>query len=149
MLRKNGGWLVAVAAVALALAGAALAGVVMHRSGTTTRVTVVLREYRIALNHSSIAAGRTTFVVANRGKIAHAFAISGPGIGKKRIPGTIAPGRTKTLTLTLAGGSYHVWCPIPGHAALGMKTTLAVTSATAGGGSTTTAGTTTAGGTWG
>jgi uncharacterized cupredoxin-like copper-binding protein len=147
MLRRNGGWLAAAAALSLALAGAAIAGIVVHHGGAASRVLVVLREYRITLDHRTVAAGKTTFVVANRGKIVHAFAIGGPGIGRRRIRGTIAPGRSRTLTVTLGAGSYRVWCPIPGHAALGMKTTLVATGAAAGGsGATTTDLTTTGGG---
>jgi plastocyanin len=140
-MRRNGWTITAAAALALALAGAAVAGVVMHRSAHGSRIVVALREYRITLKGTA-AAGKTTFAVTNRGKIAHSFAISGPGTAKKRIAGTIAPGQTKTLTVTLAAGTYTVWCPVPGHAALGMKATLHVTGSSVSG----TAGTTTSGG---
>lgn len=149
-MRRNGGLLLGVAAAALALTGAAVAAVVMHHG--TARIAVSLREYKITTTRAA-KAGKTTFVVTNRGKLVHSFEISGPGIGKRRLSGTIAPGKTRTLTVTLKGGTYRVWCPIPGHAALGMRTTLHVGGGSTGGsgGGATTGGTSTGGGgtSWG
>lgn len=107
--------------VAAAIAGAALAGVAAHKATTTTRVTVTEREYRIVLKKHSFKRGRVTFVVSNRGKLAHEFAISGPGV-HTRIPGKLKPGSTRTLTVRLRHGTYTLKCPI--HIALGMKTTI-------------------------
>jgi uncharacterized cupredoxin-like copper-binding protein len=61
----------------------------------------------------------------------------------QRISGTIAPGKTRSLTVQLHGGSYKLWCPI--HVAQGMKTTIKV-SGTAPAGTTTGGG---SGGGWG
>jgi hypothetical protein len=42
------------------------------------------------------------------------------------------------LLVTLKRGAYSLWCPIPGHAARGMKARLTTPGATATAGSTTT-----------
>jgi Copper binding proteins, plastocyanin/azurin family len=64
----------------------------------------------------------------------------------------IAPGQTRTLTVKLAsGGTVQVWCPMPGHAALGMKTSLKLggTVSVPIGGVSTTPDTSTGGDAWG
>jgi uncharacterized cupredoxin-like copper-binding protein len=125
--------------LALAFAGAAAAGIAVHSSARTARMAVTLREYRITVKRTA-AVGKVTFVASNKGQIAHSLEISGPGVGKKRIVGLIAPGKSKTLTVTLKRGTYSLWCPVPGHAALGMKTSVRVGSAAGGGGTTSTTG---------
>jgi uncharacterized cupredoxin-like copper-binding protein len=137
----------AAAAIALALAGAALAAIRTHTSGGTT-VRVTEREYHITLSRTSLPAGTVTFSIHNAGKLAHGFSIAGAGMKTVTLK-TIAPGATKALTVKLAGGKVSVWCPVPGHAALGMKGSLTVKGASASSGGATggnTGGTTTSGG---
>lgn len=136
----------AVAAALLIAAGAAAAAALAtHGAATTRRVSVTESEYRITLKPRSLAAGMTMFVVHNKGKIAHAFEIRGPGVSGNRIAGAIAPGATKSLSVRLEKGRYTLFCPI--HVAAGMKTTVAVGSVMAGG--TTTNSTTTSKSSWG
>jgi uncharacterized cupredoxin-like copper-binding protein len=140
---------VAVAAVlaATALAGGALAAIAAHRSATTTQIQVTEKSYRIVLKKHSFAKGKVTFVVKNASQTVHEFKISGPGLSKT-IPGTINPGATKKLTVTLKKGTYTLSCPL--HVALGMKTSIKAGGSTAGSGTGGTGGTTTTGdGTWG
>ena len=120
-------------AASLALAGAAVAAVVSHGSTATTTIKVTEREYHIALSATSARAGSVTFVVRNTGKIAHRLSVAGAGLTKPVSTPTIKPGTTRSLTVKVAGGQLSLWCPVPGHAALGMKTALKV----AGAGSTT------------
>ncbi len=140
------------AAFAVALLGAATAGVVAHASASTKTITVTEKEFHIGLSTKKGAEGSVKFVVKNTGKLSHALEISGPGVKNKRTP-LIKPGKSATLTVTLKSGSYTLWCPVPGHAAQGMKTSLSVPeSATAPVGQTTTpapAPTTTGGEAWG
>jgi uncharacterized cupredoxin-like copper-binding protein len=117
-------------AVALALAGAAVAAVAARGSAAVTTVKVTESEYHIRLSAKSVPAGTVRFVVHNAGKIAHAFDLAGGGHGTVAV-GTIAPGATRTKTVKLAGGAIALWCPIPGHAALGMKASLHVAGAAA------------------
>ena len=51
--------------------------------------------------------------------------MSGPGLKTATTP-VIQPGATKTLRVTLGRGTFKVWCPVGGHAARGMKASLAV-----------------------
>lgn len=112
----------------IALGGAAVAGVAAHGGAGTTTVKVTEKEYRIALSVKKAPAGPVKFVVRNSGTYPHALAIAGPGLKPKRTP-LIKPGRSATLTVTLRSGTYSLWCPVPGHAARGMKASF-----TAGGG---------------
>jgi iron uptake system component EfeO len=122
-------------AVALALAGAAVAAVAAGGSTTKTTIKVTEREYHIAISTSSARAGTVTFSVHNAGKVAHELDLAGGGLKSTAHLATIAPGKTRTVTLRLTGGTLSLWCPVPGHAALGMKTSLKVT-----GGATATSG---------
>ena len=84
------------------------------------------REYRISLSTKSLpTSGTVRLVVHNAGHVAHRLSISGPGLSAKTTP-MIAPGLTRSLTVTLGGGSFKVWCPLGSHAASGMKTSLSV-----------------------
>jgi plastocyanin len=80
------------------------------------------------LASGSVAAGRVTFTVHNAGRVAHVIAIAGTGLATRRTP-LIQPGATRTLAVTLGGGTFRVWCPVGRHAAMGMKATLKVRGA--------------------
>ncbi len=140
-------------AVALAVAGAAAAALLGRTAAATTAIKVTEREYHIALSTTAPKSGTISFVVHNAGHIAHQFDVSGGGLKAIAKTGPIAPGKTKTLTVKLGGGKVSVWCPVPGHAALGMKATLKVSGAAAApAGAATTPGSTTdpyPGSTWG
>jgi uncharacterized cupredoxin-like copper-binding protein len=121
---------------ALALAGAALAGVVAHASASKTTIRVTEREFKISLTKTHAPAGLVRFEVKNAGKYPHALAISGAGVKAKTK--LIQPGKGAVLLVTLKRGAYSIWCPVPGHAAQGMKATLTAPVGTAGGGTGTT-----------
>lgn len=122
-----------VAVPAVALLGAATAGVVAHASTSTgstststvskTTITVTEREYRITLSSHKAPAGRVRFLVRNAGTYPHALAVSGAGVKLKRTA-IIAPGKSAVLLVDLRSGRYSLWCPVPGHAAKGMKAML-------------------------
>jgi uncharacterized cupredoxin-like copper-binding protein len=95
-------------------------------------VTVAESEYKLALSTSTLHPGSYTFLVTNRGHLSHSLEINGPGITDTRVPGTIAPGKSESLTVTLQKGTYELFCPVPGHKQLGMDTRVTV-----GGGATT------------
>jgi plastocyanin len=139
-LRGHARYGVAAVVFAALLGAAAAAGMAAHAASRATRVTVTEREYKLTVSRRTFKAGKVTFVVQNRGKLAHAFEVTGPGVSGKRISGTIAPGKTRSLTVQLHGGTYKLWCPI--HVAQGMKTTIKASGAAP-------AGTTTGGGSGG
>ena len=92
-----------------------------------TAVAVRLTEWSVELSRRSVPAGAVTFTITNAGTIPHAVEVEGRGV--EREVESMAPGGTRTLTLTLAPGSYEVYCPVGGesHKKLGMVTTLTVT----------------------
>ena len=123
---------------ALALAGAAVAGVVAHASASKTTIRVTEREFKIGLSATHASAGPVRFEIKNTGKIPHAFAIAGAGVSTKTK--LIQPGKSAVLLVTLKSGAYSIWCPVPGHAAKGMKATMTAPAGAGGGTMTTTGG---------
>jgi hypothetical protein len=115
----------ALGGVAVLALGGAAAGLAIPSLPAKTTVTVTEREYRISLSMKSLPAGPVRLVVHNAGHVAHALSVSGPGLAT-RTTGSIQPGATKTLQVTLGGGTLKLWCPIGRHAASGMKTSIAV-----------------------
>lgn len=137
---------VIVAAILVAaVVGAALAGMAAFAGTKTTRATVTEVEYKLTLSPKHVAVGKTTLVVVDKGRVAHSLSIAGPGLKKRLIAGTTMPGSSRSVTVTLKAGTYTLWCPVPGHAGLGMKTTLTTGTSTATG----TGGTTTTKSAWG
>jgi uncharacterized cupredoxin-like copper-binding protein len=117
--------------LAVALLGAAAAGVVAHASGSSKTIAVTEKEFKITLSPKKATPGSVVFSVRNVGKYTHALAIAGPGVSTKKTA-MIKPGKTATLKVSLKAGTYTLWCPVPGHAAKGMKTTLIVAGAAGG-----------------
>jgi hypothetical protein len=127
------------AAVAVGLLGVATAGYVAHAGAAKTTVNVTEKEFAITLTPRRVPVGVVRFVIHNKGLYAHALAVR-VGTATKRTP-LIKPGKSATLIVTLRKGKTALWCPVPGHAARGMKATLAVGTTVA---TTTTSATTTA-----
>jgi hypothetical protein len=123
-----------VGAVAVGLLGVATAGYVAHAGAAKTTVNVTEKEFSITLSPRRVPVGVVRFVIHNKGLYAHALAVK-VGTATKRTP-LIKPGKSATLIVTLKKGKSALWCPVPGHAARGMKATLAVGTTV---GSTTTA----------
>ncbi len=83
-------------------------------------------EFKITVPAQKVAPGKVTFAVRNVGKIQHDLVVSGPGVtGAAKTP-LINPGQTATLAVTLAAGSYTLYCSVPGHRAAGMVAKLTV-----------------------
>jgi plastocyanin len=106
------------AALALGIGGTATAGV---SSVHTTTVTVTAKDFSFALSRKTVAAGRVTFVLRNKGRTKHDFAIAG------RRSKVVGAGKTTRLTVTLKKGRYPYKCTVDSHAKLGMKGVLRVT----------------------
>ena len=145
---KKGTALAVVALAATAVAGGALAAIAAHSTATTTTTAIKATEtnYHIALSRVNAPVGIIKFTVHNSSKTTHRFGIHNTSGFSKSVSGTIPPGATRTLTVTLKKGSYTVFCAI--HASQGMKTVLKIGTTT---GTTTTTHTTTTGTTtaWG
>jgi uncharacterized cupredoxin-like copper-binding protein len=93
-------------------------------SGTQT-VEVSATEYKLSLPTTTFSPGTYTFQMSDDGHATHAIEISGPGVDGKS-SGTVGPGGTTSLTVTLQKGTYNLWCPVGNHRAQGMQTTLNV-----------------------
>ena len=93
-------------------------------------VRVTLREFTLVPSPRRIAAGRVTFVVRNAGTITHELVVirTNTAPRKLRVRGarasergrigevsSIAPGKTKRLTLNLTAGKLVLICNISGH----------------------------------
>jgi uncharacterized cupredoxin-like copper-binding protein len=114
-----------------AVAGVAAAGLLSPSNGaaspgvaaaTTTKITVTMTDFKFKLSKKSVPAiGTVIFTVVNKGKVAHDFKI----LGKKTAK--LAPGKSAKLTVKFTKkGKFAYICTVPGHAAAGMKGTLAV-----------------------
>ncbi len=100
------------------------AGVPNAQQGTM--VPVQMTEFHLQLPTENLAPGTYTFTAVNDGKIVHAIEIDGPGVTEQRTPGVVQPGASSQLTVTLAPGTYELYCPVGNHKAQGMDTHFTV-----------------------
>jgi uncharacterized cupredoxin-like copper-binding protein len=103
------GVMASIAVLAFGLTGTAFAGVA--RQATTTAVTVTFTDTTFRLSSVNLESGATTFVVVNRGKRHHMFAIQGPGV-KGMHTATLAAGASAKLTVRLRAGAYVLSDPV-------------------------------------
>ena len=80
------------------------------------------KEYAIALDKTQIKAGSITFNVKNIGTLPHNLEV----VELKKVSENIDSGKSATLTVDLAPGTYTLICNIPGHEQLGMKVSITV-----------------------
>jgi uncharacterized cupredoxin-like copper-binding protein len=93
-------------------------------SGQTVQVTE--SEFKLTVPAGKLAPGEFTFDVRNAGKIQHDLVVSGSGVkGTAKTP-LINAGQSGKLTVTLAAGTYTLYCSVPGHRAAGMVAKLTV-----------------------
>ena len=108
-------------AAVLSVAGVSVAYAGQNQA-TATTVTVKATEFKFTLSKKSAPHGKVTFKVTNKGHIQHDFKIAGK---KTKLLG---PGKSATLTVTLAKGKKYTYiCTVPGHAQAGMKGTFKAT----------------------
>jgi uncharacterized cupredoxin-like copper-binding protein len=119
----------------IAFAGAVSAGAHTMAANATV-VTVTAGKpgpFAFTLSTKTIKAGAVTFKITNKGALSHTFKVcSSPKGGSAnscsgKVTGTIAPGKSATLSVTLKKGSYEYLCTVPSHAAAGMKGDIKVT----------------------
>jgi hypothetical protein len=86
-----------------------------------SRSHVVLKEWSVTSSYIVMKAGPLEFNVDNVGEDDHNLSI-------KDRDDTLAdpPAGSGQLTVTLAPGTYTLYCSLPGHEDLGMSTTLTV-----------------------
>jgi len=142
-LRMGARRLLVVCVCCAILGGAALARA--QASSNSKVVRVVIGEYVVALDPSTVHARRVTFVVTNTGLKVHEFVVLRSKVGAARLPvegnevredssatrnvgeiGKIKPGETKRLSLALKPGLYVAICNYPGHFHHGMHAILRI-----------------------
>jgi uncharacterized cupredoxin-like copper-binding protein len=106
------------------------AATVAPGSGSGSKVTVGETEYKLALSTHTFASGSYTFTAVNNGKIVHSLEIDGPGV--HAVTPILEPGQSASLSVQLQPGKYDVFCPIPGHKALGMNAEITVAAGSGG-----------------
>ena len=113
------------APLAILLTGS-FAAALPARRAEPAPVEATLAEWTVRLSSATVPAGPVTFTVTNSGSIPHALEIEGQGT-EQQTP-LIQPGASATLTLTLAPGTYEIYCPVgeDSHKKLGMETHLKV-----------------------
>ena len=91
-------------------------------------IKVSLTDFKITPAAISAKAGSVSFAVSNDGKAPHNLTIFAAGSTTQvlKASDTLAPGRSGTLTVTLAAGKYHFNCSVPGHESLGMTGDITV-----------------------
>jgi plastocyanin len=85
-------------------------------------VNLEATEYGFEPDRVSIDPDEVAFVIGNKGRRRHGFALD--GVAEKL--SEILPGETAKITLTLPEGNYTIYCPIKGHRERGMVSTLGV-----------------------
>jgi plastocyanin len=96
-------------------------------AANAVEVQATLREWALDLNQTEVPAGAVRFVVNNQGRFAHNFTIKDANntvLGKT--PTFAADKGPQVVEVTLAPGTYTVYCSLPGHAAQGQQNTLIV-----------------------
>jgi plastocyanin len=88
---------------------------------TVERVIVRVYDGRFKLSQSTLAPGRVTFTVINRGRAIHNLDI----VGVHQSP-FLAPGTRKTFTITIKRGTFDYVCTVPDHDGYGEFGTLIV-----------------------
>jgi len=106
---RRGHALIVVSILGLGLTGVANAGVTQPKASATVKVTITDRTLRVSPTNPE--SGATTFVVVNKGKKRHFFAISGPSLKGMRT-GKILPGKSAKLTIKLLPGAYVLSDPV-------------------------------------
>jgi uncharacterized cupredoxin-like copper-binding protein len=91
------------------------------------KVKAVETDFHIALSVKHFKPGTYVFVTENKGHTTHALEITGPGL-HDATTANLAPGKDANLKVTLKKGKYDVFCPVPGHKALGMNVNLVISS---------------------
>ncbi len=117
-------------ALAAASGAAVLTTAPASASGGPTQVKATETDFHIALSKISFKPGKYTFDAVNKGQTTHALMITGPGLAMAMTK-DMQPGQSAKLTVTLKKGAYDIYCPIPGHKALGMNVAISVGGAAA------------------
>ena len=90
------------------------------------RVQVVAQEFRYSLSRSTIKAGRAIIELRNAGEDAHDLVLRRTGGRRVYVWPVTQAGAVSDKEVTLAPGTYRLWCGVADHRARGMRATLVV-----------------------
>lgn len=94
------------------------------KAGTTVLVT--LNDNLIAVqNPDAIPPGPAVFTITNAGKEVHNLFVDGPGV-QKAAGDNMVSGKTTSMNITLAPGTYTLYCPILDHRQKGEELKLII-----------------------
>jgi len=95
-------------------------------SGQTVRIKASPTVLKFNVRTLHVRHGRVTIIMSNprSGSLPHGVGVKGKGV--QRVGKQVPPGGTSRVTVTLKRGRYTFFCPVPGHAAAGMKGTVIV-----------------------
>jgi hypothetical protein len=88
------------------------------------RTGVDLDEWVVRSSYRTLRAGTIDFNAANLGEDDHNLSVRGGGHEYGRLD--LAPGDADTLRLSLAPGTYTLYCSLQGHEERGMRTDISV-----------------------
>jgi uncharacterized cupredoxin-like copper-binding protein len=116
--------------VAAAVTGVSVGVVTADAVTSKSAVSVSVNEFNVLPAVQGAPAGKVTFTVKNTGKAKHEFVVvrtllpagsllqkSGEAneAGNVGEIGSVTPGQTKSVALTLKKGHYSLLCNLPGH----------------------------------
>jgi len=95
-------------------------------SDPTCTATISLQDFKLVPDTPTAKAGPVVLCARNDGKAPHDLGVRGADMQTLQKTATLGPGESARLTLTLAAGSFAIYCSQGGHESLGMKGTLTV-----------------------
>ena len=89
-------------------------------------IKVSLTDFAITPSTLTAKSGSVVFFVTNDGKTPHNLTILDATKKDVGHSADLGAGQAAVLTVTLAAGTYHIDCSLPGHESLGMSGSLVV-----------------------
>jgi plastocyanin len=97
------------------------------RAASASQLQVTQVEYRLRLSSTTVRAGTFDLTEIDAGREFHDLRLRRNGAATTLDGRLLAPGHRWSTTVRLSPGVYTLWCSLPEHARLGMRTTLRVT----------------------
>jgi uncharacterized cupredoxin-like copper-binding protein len=97
------------------------------RAASGSQLQVTQTEYRLRLSSATVRAGAFDLTELDSGREFHDLRLRRSSGGATLDGHLLAPGHRWSTTVRLSPGIYTLWCSLPEHASLGMRTTLRVT----------------------
>jgi plastocyanin len=91
-----------------------------------SRTSVDLDEWRVTPSYRTLAAGTVEFNAANLGEDDHDFSVRAGDVNLVTLPLPLEEGGTGTVRLVMGPGTYTLYCSLPTHEEMGMKTDVTV-----------------------